>query len=81
MYGYQPSTPTDRLLPLTGATVDAADRLTNIVDIRDVVKQLLILSKERMTAKTTRSPPNFNVGDLVCLSTRGLHIRSKNANT
>ncbi len=43
MYGYQPSTPTDRLLPLTGDTADAADRLTNIVDIMDVVKQLLTL--------------------------------------
>ena len=77
MYGFQPSTPADRLLPLTGATADAADRLTNIVEIRDVVKQLLILSKERMAARTTRSPPNFSVGDLVYLSTRGLHIRSQ----
>ena len=77
IYGFQPSTPADRLLPLTGATADAADRLTNIVEIRDVVKQLLILSKERMAARTTRSPPNFNVGDLVYLSTRGLHIRSQ----
>ncbi len=38
MYGFQPSTPADRLLPLTGATVDATYRLTNIVDIRYVVK-------------------------------------------
>ncbi len=71
MYGFQPSTPADRLLPLAGAIANASDRLTNIVEIRDVGKQLLILSKERMTARTTRSPPNFNVGDLVYLSTRG----------
>ena len=77
MYGFQPCTPADRLLPLTDATADAVDGLTNIVDIRDVVKQLLILSKERIAARTTRSPPNFNVGDLVYLSTRGLHIRSQ----
>ena len=30
-----------------------------------------------MTARSTRSPPNFHVGDLVSLSTRGLHIRSQ----
>jgi hypothetical protein len=77
MYGFQPSTPTNILLPLAGATADAVDRLANIVEIRDVVKQHLILSKERMAARTTRSLPNFNVGDLVYLSTRGLHIRSQ----
>ncbi len=38
IFGFQPSTPADRLLPLAGATADAADRLTNIVEIRDVVK-------------------------------------------
>ena len=27
MHGYQPSTPSDRLLPLAGATTDAPDRL------------------------------------------------------
>jgi hypothetical protein len=39
MYGFQPSTPADRLLPLTGATAEAADRLTMILDIMDVVHQ------------------------------------------
>jgi len=77
MYGFQTSTPANRLLHLAGAIADAADRLTNIVEIRDDVKQLLILSKERMAARTIRSPPNFNVGDLVYLSIRGLHIRSQ----
>jgi hypothetical protein len=28
MYGYQPSTPADRLLPLVGATMDASDVLS-----------------------------------------------------
>jgi hypothetical protein len=77
MYGFQPSTPADRLLPLMGATADAADRLTQISEVRDVVKQLLILSKERMKARTTRSAPLFHVGDLVFLSTKGLNIRSQ----
>ena len=62
---------------LVGATADAAERLTNIVEIRDVVKQLLILSKERMAARSTRSPPHFQVGYLVYLSTRGLHTLSQ----
>jgi hypothetical protein len=77
MYGYQPSTPADRLLPLVGASADAADRLTLIADIREVVTQLLKLSKERIAARSTRSPPIFQPGDLVYLSTRGLNIRSQ----
>jgi hypothetical protein len=67
--------PAYRLLLLAGATANAAERLTIIDEISDVVKQLLILSKERMAARSTRSPTNFHVGDLVYLSTRGLHIR------
>jgi len=30
-----------------------------------------------MSARSTRSPPNFHIGDLVYLSTWGLHIRSQ----
>ena len=41
MYGYQPSTQANRLLPIVGATADAAYRLTLIAYIRDVVNQLL----------------------------------------
>ena len=38
MYGCQPSTPADRLLlPMVGATADAADTLTLIANILDVV--------------------------------------------
>jgi hypothetical protein len=76
MYGYQPSTPADRLLSMVGATTDAADRLTLIADIRDVVNQLLRLSKERMATRSTRTTPIFQPGDLVYLSAKGLHIRS-----
>jgi hypothetical protein len=57
MYGYQPSTPRDRLLPLTGVTTDAFDRSTSIANIRDVVNQLLKLSKEMMAAMSTRISP------------------------
>ena len=76
VYGYQPSTPVDRLLPMVGATADAANRLTMITDTRDVVNQLLKLSKERMAARSTRTAPVFQPEVLVYLSTKGLHIRS-----
>ena len=59
MYGYPPSTPADRPLPMAGATADAADILTLIANIRDVVNQLLKLSKERVAARSTRTDPIF----------------------
>ena len=43
MYGYQPSTLVDRLLPMVGATADATNRLALIANIRDVVNPLLKL--------------------------------------
>ena len=76
MYGYRPSTPADRLLPMVGATADAADRLTLITNIRHVGNQLLKLYNERMAVRSTRTAPIFLSGDLVYLSTKGLHIRS-----
>ncbi len=77
MYGYQPSTPTDRLLPMVGAMGDAANRLTLITDIRDVATQLLKFSNERMAATSSRTAPHFQPGDLAYLSTKGLRIRSQ----
>ena len=77
MYGFQPSTHADRLLPLAGATTEANDRLTMITDIRNVVHKLFILSKERMAARSTRTVPMFQPDDYVYLSTKGLHIRSQ----
>ena len=65
------------MLPMVGATAVAADRLALIADIRDVVIQLLKLSKERMAARSTRTAPIFMPGDLVYLSRKGLHIRSQ----
>jgi hypothetical protein len=46
VYGFQPSTPANRLLPLTGIIAEADDRLTMIKDIKDGVHQLAKLSKE-----------------------------------
>jgi hypothetical protein len=77
MHGYQPSTLADRLFPLAGAAADAAARLTLIADTRDVANQLLKLSKERMAARSTRAAHIFQLGDLVYLSTKELHIRSQ----
>ena len=77
MYGFQPSTHANRILSLTGATVEVANRLTMITDIRDVVHQLIKLSRERMAAKSTRTDPLFQPEDYVYLSTKGLHIRSQ----
>ena len=74
MYGYQPSTQADRLLPLDDVAADAANILTYI---RDVVNQLLKLFRERMEARSIRTVPNFQPGDLDYLSTKGSHIRSK----
>ncbi len=62
---------------MAGATADSADRLALITDIRDVVNQLLRLYKERMAARSTRTAPIFQPGDLVYLSTKGLHIHSR----
>ena len=71
------STLADLLLPLVGATSDAIDSLTLIADIRDVANQILKLSKERTAARSTRSAPIFEPGDLVYLSTKALHILSQ----
>jgi hypothetical protein len=80
MYGYQPSTPVDQHLPLAEATLDVADRLALIVVIRDCVNHLLELPEEIMAARSTRTVPLFQPGDIVYLSTRGLRIRSQKKN-
>ncbi len=64
-------------LPIVGAIADAADRLTLIAYIRDGVSQLLKLSTERLAVRSTRTAPIFQPGDLVYLSTKGLHIHSQ----
>ena len=62
-YGFQPSTHADRLLPLTGSLAHVADRLTDLASTRDVVWELLTLSKQRMAARSSRPAPIFVVGD------------------
>ena len=43
-YGFQPATLADRLLPLTCAPAPVADRLTELANVREVVRELLTLS-------------------------------------
>ena len=77
MYGYQPSTLVDRLLPLAGAIANAVDKLKLVSNIRDVVEQLFQISKERMaTTRSAKTAPIFQLRDLVYLSTKGLNTRS-----
>jgi hypothetical protein len=76
-YGFQPATPADRLLPLTGAPPSGASRLTDLASTRDVVRELLTLSTERMAARSSRPAPIFVVCDFVFLSSKGLHIHSQ----
>jgi len=77
MYGFQPSTHANRLLPLIGATTEAADMLTMISDIRDVAHQIIKFSKEQMAARSTRTTPLFQPDEYVHLSTKGLNLRSQ----
>jgi hypothetical protein len=76
-YGFQPSTHADGLLPLTGAPALAADRLSKFTHFREVVREFLTLSKQRMAALSPRLAPTFVVGDFVFLSFKGLHIHSQ----
>jgi hypothetical protein len=77
-YGFQPVTLADRLLPLIVAPALFADSLTKLASVRDVVRELLTLSKQRMVACSSRPSPIFAVGDFVFLSSKGLHIHSQN---
>ncbi len=69
-YGFQPATLADRLLPLTGALALDADHLTELANVRNVVRELLILSEQLMTARFAKPAPTFDVGDFVFLSSK-----------
>jgi hypothetical protein len=76
-YGFQSATHVDRLLPLTGAPALVVERLSELTNVREVVRELLTLSKQRMAARSSRPAPTFVVGDFVFLSSKGLHIHSQ----
>jgi transposase InsO family protein len=69
-YGFQPTTLVDRLLSLTGAPAHVAEHLTALASVRDVVRELPALSKQRMTCRSSRQTLVFDVGDFVFLSSR-----------
>ena len=58
-YGFQPATHDDRLLPLTRAPTPVVNRLNDLASIRDVVGELLTLSKQRIAARSSRSASIF----------------------
>ena len=76
-YGFQPKTLVDRLVPLTCALPLVADRLTKSASVRDVVRDLLTLSKQRMATRSSRRAPIFAVGDFVFIFSKSLHIHSQ----
>jgi hypothetical protein len=76
-YCFQPATLAHRLLPLTSAPAPVADRLTELANDRDVVRELLTLSKQRMVTCSSRPTPTSVVGEFVFLSSKGLHIHSQ----
>jgi hypothetical protein len=75
-YGFQLATPANRLLLLTSAYAYVAKRLTELASVRDFVRDLLTLSKQRMAAHSSKPAPTFVVGDFAFLSSQGLHIHS-----
>jgi len=79
-YGYNPPGPADLMFSketaIKGNTA-AIDRLQNLHDTQEVVKELIYLSKQRMMARSDTVVPEFNPGDLVYVSTRGLRIKSQ----
>jgi len=76
-YNFQLATLADRLLPLTGAPALVTKRLSELASVRDVVRELLTLSKQRIDARSSRLAPIFLVGDFVFLSSKGFHIHSQ----
>ncbi len=62
-YGFQPATLGDILLPLSDALVHVADRLTELANVKDVVRELPILSKQCMVARSSKPAPTFFAGD------------------
>jgi hypothetical protein len=75
-YGFQPTTPANRFFPLSGTLAPVANHLIELASVRDGVRELLTLSKQQMTARSSRPAPFF-FGDFIFLSSKGLHIHSQ----
>ena len=55
--GFQLATHADILLPITSALAPVVERKTELASVRDVVRELLTLSKQRMAACSLKSAP------------------------
>ena len=75
-YGFQLATLADRLWLLPN-TPRVADGLSESARVRDFVRELLILFKQRTAAHSSRPAPIFAIGNFVFLSSKGLHIHSQ----
>ena len=62
------------MLPLTGASAPDVERPTKLANVREVARELLKLSIQRMADRSFRPSPTFVVNDFVFLSSKGLHI-------
>jgi hypothetical protein len=51
--------------------------MNELANVREVVRELLTLSKQRMASRSSRPAPTFVVGDFVFLSSKALHIHSQ----
>jgi hypothetical protein len=63
-------------LPLIVAHALDAERLAELASVRDVVREFLTISKQRMSDRSSKQAPSFVVGDFVFLSSKELHIHS-----
>ena len=79
LYGYKPPMPADLIIPAAGSdNVAATERAQRIMDIRLLVKQMLIINKQRLERSTAHRPRiEFVPGDYVYLSTHGLRLKSQ----
>ena len=77
-YGFQIATHADRLLQLFGAPAPVADRLIDLASVRDVVRELLTISKQQVAARSSRPAPTFVADDFVFLSSKVFNIHPQN---
>jgi hypothetical protein len=64
------------LLSLTATSATFDERLAELASVRDVIRELLTLSKQRMVARSSKPAPFFFMGDFVFLSSKCLHVHS-----
>jgi len=66
---------------LTIAPVLVAERLAELTNVREVARELLAISKQRMAARSSKPAPTFVVGDFFSFPLKGYIFIYKSANT